>query len=61
MESPAVWLHFACYGLDADALDPEAFRGRHLPVELVLHDLVVAHVPALWFTQTNTAHIDTYA
>ncbi len=44
---------FTCYGVDADALDLEAFRWRQLSVELGLHDLVVPHVPALWFKQTQ--------
>lgn len=41
-----------CYGVDADALDPEALRWRQLSIELVLHDLVVPHIPALWITHT---------
>lgn len=40
-------LGFTCYGVNADALDPEALRWRQLSVELSLHDLVVAHIPAL--------------
>lgn len=44
-------LGFTCYGVDADALDPEAFRRRQLSVKPVLHNLVVPHVTALWFRQ----------
>ena len=47
------WGLITCYGVDADALDPEAFRWRKLSVELCLHDLVVPNVPALWFKQTQ--------
>lgn len=43
---------FTCYGVDADALDPEAFRWRQLSAKLVLHNLVVPHVAALWVRQT---------
>lgn len=49
LECPVGLLGFTCYGVDADALDPEAFRWRQLSVELVLHNLVVPHIPALWF------------
>lgn len=34
--------------MDADALDHKASRRRQLSVELVLHDLVVSDVPALF-------------
>lgn len=46
-EGSAGLASFTCYGVDADALDPEAFRWGQLSVELALHDLVVPHVPAL--------------
>lgn len=41
---------FTSYGVDADALDLEAFRHRKLSVELGLHNLIVANVPTLRFT-----------
>lgn len=50
-------LGFTCYGVDADALDPEAFRRRQLSVKPVLHHLVVPHVTALWFRQIQR-HLD---
>lgn len=50
-------LGFTCYGVDADALDPEAFRWRQLSVKLALHNLVVPHVAALWFRHIQR-HLD---
>lgn len=46
-------LSSTCYGMDTDALDPEAFSWRQLSFELVLHNLVVPHIPALWFIWTQ--------
>lgn len=60
LECHAGLLGITCYGVDADALDREAFRWRQLSVELGLHDLVVPNVPALWFHRHKTSKIRFY-
>lgn len=40
-----------------DAFDRESFRRRQLSVELVLHNLVVTHIPTLGFTRISTCSI----
>lgn len=50
---------FTSYGVDADALDLEAFWQRELSVELGLHNLVVANIPTLCLQEhsNNSVHL----